>query len=76
MLEVEKKVREAALVEAQEASKKAEEEAVLLREQALTVEEAVSKAREEALSYRNVVADLDKEKGLLKTNLDSLQESF
>jgi len=37
-------VREAALVEAREASKKAEEEAVLLRERALTVEEAASKA--------------------------------
>jgi len=75
-LEEEKKVREAALVEAREASKKAEEEAVLLRERALTVEEAASKAREEALSYRNVVAGLDKEMGLLKTNLDSLRESF
>ena len=49
---------------------------MLLRERALTVEEAPSKAREEALSYKNVVADLDKEKGLLKTDLDSLRESF
>jgi len=72
----EKKEREAALAEARVASKKAEEEAVLLRERALTVEEATSKAREEALSYKNVVADLDKEKGLLKTDLDSLRESF
>jgi len=31
---------------------------------------------EEALSYKNVVADLDKEKGLLKIDLDSLRESF
>ena len=31
---------------------------------------------EEALSYKNVVADLDKEKGLLKNDLDSLRESF
>jgi len=75
-LEEEKKEREAALVEARVASRKAVEEAVLLRERALTVEEAASKAREEALSYKNVVADLDKEKGRLKTKLDSLRESF
>ena len=49
---------------------------MLLRERALTVEEAASKAREEALSYKNDVADLDKEKGLLKTDLDSIRESF
>jgi len=48
----------------------------LLREQALTVEEAASNAREEALSYKNIIADLDKEKGRLKTDLDSLRESF
>jgi len=76
VLEEEKKEREAALVEAREASRKVVEKAVLLREQALTVEEAASKAREEALSYKNVVADLDKEKGLLKTELDSLRDSF
>jgi len=75
-LEEEKKEREAALAEAREASKKAVEEAVLLRERALMVEEAASKAWEEVLSYKNVVADLDKEKGLLKTDLDSLRESF
>jgi len=75
-LEEEKKEREAALVEAREASRKAVEEAVLLRERALMVEEDASKAREEALSYKNVVADLDKEKGLLKLDLDSLRESF
>jgi len=75
-LEEEKKEREAALVEAREASRKAVEEAVLLRERALMVEEAASKAWEEALSYKNVVADLDKEKGLLKTDLASLRESF
>jgi len=69
-------VREAALTEAQEASRKAVEETTLLRERALMVEEAASKAREEALSYKNVIADLDKEKGLLKTDLDSLRESF
>jgi len=75
-LEEEKKEREAALVKAREASRKAVEEAVLLRERALTVEEATSKAREEALSYKNAIADLDKEKGLLKTDLDSIRESF
>jgi len=72
----EEKEREAALAEAREASKKAVEEAVLLRERALMVEEAASKAREEALSYKSTVADLDKEKGLLKTDLDSIRESF
>jgi len=64
------------LVEAREASRKAEEETMLLRERALTVEEAASKAREEALSYKCVIVDLDKEKGLLKTDLDALRDSF
>ena len=72
----EKKAREAAMAEAREASKKAEEETMLLRERALTVEEAASKAREEALSYKSVIEDLDKEKSLLKTDLDSLRDSF
>jgi len=75
-LEEEKKEREAALVEAREASRKAVEETTLLRERALTIEEAASKAREEALSYKNALADLDKEKVLLKTDLDSIRESF
>jgi len=75
-LEEEKKKREAALAEAREASKKAVEEAMLLREQAMAVEEAVSKAWEEALSYKNAVADLDKEKGLLQTELASARETF
>ena len=75
-LEEEKKVREAALAEAREASKKTEEEAMQLRERAFTVEEAASRAREEALSCKSVIADLDKEKGLLKSDLDSLRESF
>jgi len=75
-LEEEKKLREAALVEAREASRKAVEEAVLLRERTLAVEEATSKAREEALSCKNAIADLDKKKGLLKTDLDSIRESF
>jgi len=54
-LEEEKKAREAALVEAREASKKAEEETTLLRERALTVEEAASRAREEALPTRTLL---------------------
>ena len=75
-LEEEKKEREAALAEAQEASRKAMEEAALLREQTMMVEEAASKAREEALSYKNATANLDKEKDLLRTDLASLRESF
>jgi len=71
-LEEEKKEREAALAEARETSKKAVEEAALLREQTMMVEEAASKAQEEALSYKNAVADLNKEKGLLKTDLASI----
>ena len=43
-LEDEKKEREAALAEAREASRKAVEEAVLLRERTMMVEEAASKA--------------------------------
>jgi len=75
-LKEEKKEREAALDEAREASRRAVEEAMLLRERAMTVEEAVSKARDEALSYKNAAADLDKEKGLLQTELASAQETF
>ena len=75
-LEEEKKVREAALAEAREASRKAVDEAALLRERTMMVEEVASKAREEALSYRNVAAALDKEKGTLKTGLASVRESF
>ena len=52
------------------------EEAALLRERAMTVEEAASKARDEALTYKNAAADLDKEKGLLKTELASARETF
>jgi len=59
-LEEEKKEREAALAEPREASKKAVEEATLLRERTMMVEEAASKARDEALSYKNAAADLDK----------------
>jgi len=75
-LEEEKKEREAALVEAREASRMAVEEATLLRERAMTVEEATSKARDEALTYKSAAADLDKEKGLLQTELASAQETF
>ena len=35
------------------------EEAALLREWAMTVEEAASKAQDEALTYKTVAADLD-----------------
>jgi len=72
----EEKESEAALAEAREASKKAVEEAVLLRERAMTVKEAASKARDEALSYKNAAVDLDKEKGLLQTELASVRETF
>jgi len=75
-LEEEKKEREAALAEAREASRKATDEAALLRERTMMVEEAGSKARDEALSYKNAAADLDKEKGLLKTELASTRETF
>jgi len=42
----------------------------------MTVEEPASKARDEALTYKNLAADLDKEKGLLKTELASARETF
>jgi len=75
-LEEEKKEREAALAEAREASSKAVEEAVLLRERTMTEEEVASKAREEAVFYKGAAADLDKEKGLLRADLTSARESF
>jgi len=75
-LEEEKKERVAALAEAREASRKAVEETALLRERAMMVEEAASKARDEALSYKNAAANLDKEKGLLKTEIASARETF
>jgi len=75
-LEEEKKEREAALAEAREVSRKAVEEAALLREGTMTVEEAAFKAREEAVFYKDAAADLDKEKGLLRADLASTQESF
>jgi len=70
-LEEEKKEREAALAKAQEVSRKAVEEATLLRERTMTVEEAASKAQEEANFYKDAADDLDKEKGLLKADLAS-----
>ena len=75
-LEEQKKGREAALVEARGASRKAVVEAALLRDRAMMVEEASSKAREEALTYKSAAADLDKEKGLLQTKLASARETF
>jgi len=75
-LEEEKKEREAALAEAREATRKAVEDAVLLRERTMTVEEAASKAREEAMFYKGAAAHLDKEKGLLRADHASAQESF
>jgi len=75
-LEEEKKEREAALVEARVTSRKAVEEATRLRERATTVEEVASKARDEALTYKSAAADLDKEKGLLQTELASARETF
>jgi len=51
-LEEEKKEREAALSKAREVSRKAVEEATLLREQAMMVEEVASRAREEAVFLR------------------------
>ena len=42
----------------------------------MTVEEAASKARDEALTYKNTATDLDKEKGLLQTELASARETF
>jgi len=75
-LEEEKKEREVALSEAQEASRKAVKEATLLRERAMMVEGVTSKAREEALPYKNAVANLDKEKGLLQIELASARETF
>jgi len=75
-LEEEKKERDAALSKAQEVSRKVVEEATLLRERTMTVEEAASKVREEAVFYKDAVADLDKEKGLLSADLTSARESF
>jgi len=76
VLEEEKKRREAALAEAREASRKALEEAALLRERTMAVEEAASKAREEAMFYKDAAADLDKEKGILRADLASARETF
>jgi len=75
-LEEERKEREAALTKAREASEKAIEEAVQLRERTTTAEEATSKAREEVVFYKDVVVELDKEKGLVKADLASAREAY
>jgi len=75
-LEEEKKEREAALSEAREVSRKAVEEATLLRERAMMVEEVATKAREEAMFYKDAAANQDMEKGLLRADLASAQETF
>jgi len=75
-LEEEKKEREAALAEAQEASRKAVEGTTLLRDRTMTVEEAAFKAREEAAFYKGAAADLDKEKVIIKANLVYAREAF
>jgi len=75
-LEEEKKEREAALAEVREVSRKAIEEAMRLRERTMMVEEAASKAWEEAIFYKDVAADLDKEKDLIKADLASAREAY
>ena len=75
-LEEEKKEREATLAEAREALRKAVEEATLLRERTMTVEDAASKALEEAAFYKEATANLDKEKVLIKADLASAREAF
>jgi len=75
-LEEEKKEREAALTKAREASEKVIEETVQLRERTMTVEEAASNAREEAIFYKDIAAELDKEKGLIKADLASAREAY
>ena len=75
-LEEEKKEREATLAEAREASRKAVEEATLLRERTMTVEEAASKAQEEAKFYKDAATDLDKEKVLIKAHFASAREAY
>jgi len=75
-LEDEKKEREATLVEAREASRKAVGEATQLRERTMMVEEAASKAQEGAIFYKDAAADLDKEKGLIKADLASAREAY
>ena len=52
------------------------EDAALLRERAIMVEEAASKAREEALSHKNAVADLDREKASSRLISPPLEKPF
>ena len=70
----EEKEREAALAKAREASRKAVEEAALLRERTMTVEEAASKAQEEAKFYKDAATDLDKKKADLASARAVYQE--
>ena len=70
----EEKEREAALAKAREASRKAVEEAALLRERTTTVEEAASKAQEEAKFYKDAATDLDKKKADLASARAVYQE--
>ena len=72
----EKKETEAALAKAREASEKAKEEAVQLREQTASAKETASKAQEEAAHYNGAAAELDKEKSLIKSDLASAQEAY
>ena len=52
------------------------EEAALLSERAMMVEEAASRAQEEVVFFKGAAADLVKEKDLLKADLASARESF
>jgi chromosome segregation ATPase len=76
MVAAEKKETEAALAKAREASEKAKEEAVQLREQTASAKETASKAQEEAAHYNGAAAELDKEKSLIKSDLASAQEAY
>jgi hypothetical protein len=72
----EKKEREAALAKAREASEKATEDAVQLRERTTSAEEIASKAQEEAAFYKDAAAELDKEKSLVKLDLASARQAY
>ena len=47
-----------------------------LRARTTSVEETASKAREEAAYYKDAVAELDKEKSLVKSELASAWEAY
>ena len=74
--EEEKKEREVVLAKAREASEKAIEEAVQLRARTSSAEETASNARVEAAHYKDVAAELDKEKSLVKSELASAWEAY